>query len=102
MVSLLLIEDDQPIREGLERALIARGHAVVSAADGLEGLRRAVDDQPDIVVLDLEAPFMVDKAKMHSLSRNTPFDEARMQGIVRHTIVAGRPVYPFAPPAAPL
>ena len=51
-----MIEDDQPIREGLERALIARGHAVVSAADGLEGLRLAVDDQPDIVVLDLGLP----------------------------------------------
>jgi len=50
----------------------------------------------DIVVLDLEAPFMVDKAKMHSWSRNTPFDEARMQGIVRQTFVAGQSVYPFA------
>ena len=56
MVVLLLVEDDAPIRESLERSLVARGHVVVGAADGLEGLRRAIDDRPDIVVLDLGLP----------------------------------------------
>jgi two-component system KDP operon response regulator KdpE len=56
MATVLLIEDDQPIREGLERALVARGHSVLVAADGLIGLRRAVDDRPDVVVLDLGLP----------------------------------------------
>ena len=62
---------------------------------GLPGGRLRKGAPADVVILDLEAPFMVDKAKMHSLSRNTPFDEARMQGIVRHTIVDGKVVYPF-------
>jgi len=68
---------------------------------GLPSGRLGKGAPADIVVLDLEAPFMVDKAKMHSLSRNTPFDEARMQGIVRQTIVSGQPVYPFAATVAP-
>ena len=68
---------------------------------GLPGGRLCKGAPADIVVLDLEAPFMVDKARMHSRSRNTPFDEARMQGIVRHTLVDGRVVYPFSPAVTP-
>ena len=67
---------------------------------GLAAGRLSKGAPADLVVLDLEAPFMVDKVKMHSLSRNTPFDEARMQGIVRQTVVAGRVVYPFSSGAA--
>ena len=63
---------------------------------GLPAGRLAKGAPADVVVLELDAPFMVDKARMHSRSRNTPFDEARLQGIVRHTIVSGRSVYPFA------
>ncbi len=56
MVSLLLIEDDLPIRESLERALVQRGHVVLTARDGLTGLQSAVDERPDLVVLDLGLP----------------------------------------------
>ena len=56
MVALLLVEDDLPIRDSLERALVTRGHVVLAAADGLDGLRRAIDDRPDIVILDLGLP----------------------------------------------
>ncbi len=56
MAVVLLIEDDQPIREGLERALTRRGHVVMQAEDGLGGLRSAVDELPDVVVLDLGLP----------------------------------------------
>ncbi len=62
---------------------------------GLPGGRLQKGAPADIVVIDMEAPFMVDKTKMHSRSRNTPFDEARMQGIVKYTMVAGKLVYPF-------
>lgn len=56
MVAVLLIEDDQATRESLERALVRRGHVVLTAAEGLPGLRRIVDDRPDVVVLDLGLP----------------------------------------------
>ena len=56
MVAILFIEDDRAIRESLERALTQRGHIVTTANDGLEGLRRAVEDSPELVVLDLGLP----------------------------------------------
>ncbi|WP_066373031.1 response regulator transcription factor [Herbidospora mongoliensis] len=56
MASLLLIEDDVTIRTALVRALRDKGHAVASASSALDGLRQALDDRPDLVVLDLGLP----------------------------------------------
>jgi DNA-binding response OmpR family regulator len=56
VAQLLLVEDDVRIRTALIRTLRDRGHAVSSAGTALEGLRRAVDERPDLVVLDLGLP----------------------------------------------
>jgi DNA-binding response OmpR family regulator len=53
---ILLIEDDPHIRMTLTRALTGHGHAVSSAHTAMGGLRQAVDDRPDVVVLDLGLP----------------------------------------------
>ncbi|MER5426985.1 response regulator transcription factor [Streptosporangium roseum] len=56
MAQLLLVEDDAQVRSALTRALTERGHAVISAAAGMPGLTRALEDRPDLVVLDLGLP----------------------------------------------
>lgn len=56
VAQLLVVEDDERIRSALIRALRERGHAVSSAATALDGLRQAVDERPDLVVLDLGLP----------------------------------------------
>ena len=44
----------------------------------------------DIIVLDPDSPWIVDKQALHSLSKNSPFDEARLSGKVTMTMVGGR------------
>ncbi|SDG17404.1 DNA-binding response regulator, OmpR family, contains REC and winged-helix (wHTH) domain [Sinosporangium album] len=56
MAEVLLIEDDATIRTALTRGLRERGHAVTSSPTALEGLRLAVQDRPDLIVLDLGLP----------------------------------------------
>ena len=56
MPQLLLVEDDPAIRTALTRALTERGHGVRSASTGMAGLQAAVEDRPDLVVLDLGLP----------------------------------------------
>jgi DNA-binding response OmpR family regulator len=56
VASLLLIEDDLRIRSALTRALGERGHAVASEPTAMGGLQHAIDDPPDLVVLDLGLP----------------------------------------------
>ncbi len=47
----------------------------------------------DIICFDPDAPFVVDPAKLHSRCKNTPFDGALLQGVVRTTVVGGEIVY---------
>jgi DNA-binding response OmpR family regulator len=56
VAQVLVIEDDPTIRTALTRALTDRGHAVTSAPSAMVGLQLAVDQRPDLVVLDLGLP----------------------------------------------
>ena len=54
--TVLVVEDDRSLREGLAMNFRLRGYRVLAAADGEEGLRMAFDGRPDVVVLDLMLP----------------------------------------------
>ena len=56
MASVLVIEDDQRIRETIARALADNGHAVRTEGRGTDALGVVVDWRPDVVVLDLGLP----------------------------------------------
>jgi len=56
VAELLLIEDDAEIRTGVIRALAQRGHAMRSVPNGMDGLQAAIDEHPDVVLLDLGLP----------------------------------------------
>lgn len=56
MASVLVVEDDQRIREVVARELAAAGHAVRTEVSGSDALAAAVAWQPDVVVLDLGLP----------------------------------------------
>jgi dihydroorotase len=47
----------------------------------------------DVIVIDPDVPWVLDRNELKSKCRNTPFDEARLQGRAVRTIVAGRTVY---------
>lgn len=55
---VLVIEDEQPIRRFLRASLTAEGYRVTEAENGEEGLRLAVQQPPDLVILDLGLPGM--------------------------------------------
>jgi dihydroorotase len=50
----------------------------------------------DLILVDLAQPWVVDKAQLRARSKNSPFDESKMQGRVLLTMVAGNPVYEYA------
>jgi dihydroorotase len=60
---------------------------------GLPGGRLQRGAPADLIVFDPDAPYVLDKRQLRSLSKNTPFDEARLQGQVTATMVAGRIVF---------
>jgi dihydroorotase len=50
----------------------------------------------DLILVDLDQPWVVDKAALRSRSKNSPFDESRMQGRVLLTMVAGDLAYEYS------
>ncbi len=58
MNQVLIIEDDASLVVGLSAALEADGHKVLAARDGPEGLRLALEERPDLILLDLMLPGM--------------------------------------------
>ncbi|KQW22739.1 dihydroorotase [Afipia sp. Root123D2] len=95
---------------GLETMLSAGLRLVHSGEVELKTLIRAMSTRPaellglpggslragspaDIVVIDLDTPWVLDPADLKSQCKNTPFDEARFTGRVARTIVSGRTVF---------
>jgi DNA-binding response OmpR family regulator len=52
MSCILVIEDDQTIREALMTGLTERDHVVVGAPNGIAGLEAILTTTPDLVLLD--------------------------------------------------
>jgi two-component system, OmpR family, alkaline phosphatase synthesis response regulator PhoP len=54
----LVVEDDKSVSQLIRLYLAQAGYRVISAEDGLVGLQMALNDAPDIVLLDLNLPGM--------------------------------------------
>ena len=97
---------------GLETMLTAGLRLVHSGELDLMKLLRAMSTKPaellglsggtlrngapaDVIVIDGDVPWVLDPTDLKSKCKNTPFDEARLQGRVVRTIVAGRMVYEY-------
>jgi dihydroorotase len=97
---------------GIETMLVTGLRLVHSGDISLPALLKAMSTRPaellglaggtlrpgspaDIVVFDPDAPWVLDPTELKSKCKNTPFDEARLQGRVVRTIVAGRTVFEF-------
>jgi DNA-binding response OmpR family regulator len=68
---ILIVDDEADLRAVLRFGLEAEGFEVVEAADGEEGLTRAREDQPQLMVLDLMLP----KLDGYKVCRSLKFDE---------------------------
>jgi two-component system KDP operon response regulator KdpE len=56
--TILVIEDEEPIRKFLRVSLVASGYRLVESSTGQDGLLQAATAQPDLIVLDLGLPDM--------------------------------------------
>jgi dihydroorotase len=69
----------------LLRAMTLRPAEILRLATG----RLEIGAPADLIRFDPDAPYVLDPATLHSRCRNTPFDEARLDGQVKLTLVAG-------------
>ena len=56
MAKILVVDDSPTILQIVSAALRTKGYDVITAANGEEGLRKAVDEHPHLVLLDIMMP----------------------------------------------
>jgi CheY-like chemotaxis protein len=72
MALVLVVDDEEPIREILREALENAGHTVLTANDGRQALRLYHAQQPDVVITDIIMPRRSGIDLVLELSRLTP------------------------------
>jgi two-component system, cell cycle response regulator DivK len=58
MSKLLLVEDNEMNRDMLSRRLQRKGHEVIIAVDGVEGIELAQSQHPDLILMDMSLPIL--------------------------------------------
>lgn len=72
MARLLVVDDEPDIVCFVRRALESDGHQVSVARDGTQGLRSALVEQPDLVILDLLMPDVDGRAVLSGILTDRP------------------------------
>jgi dihydroorotase len=86
---LRLVHNGEMDFKALIRAMSTRPAEIL----GLPGGSLRAGAPADVIVIDTDTPWILDRADLKSQCKNTPFDEARFSGRVVRTIVGGRTVY---------
>ena len=78
MKTILLIEDNEEIRENMTEILELANYRVVTAPDGKQGVEQAFSQKPDVIICDIMMPVLDGYGVIHALqkndaTRNTPF-----------------------------
>ena len=78
MKTLLLIEDNEEVRENTAEILELAMYNVIKAADGKEGIEMALEHKPDLIICDIMMPVLDGYGVLHALEKNeeiknTPF-----------------------------
>ncbi|MBN2284164.1 MAG: hybrid sensor histidine kinase/response regulator [Deltaproteobacteria bacterium] len=69
---ILIIDDEESIRDGCRQALEKMGYSVISTGDGQEGIKLAREKQPDVAYVDLKLPGISGMDIIEILSRELP------------------------------
>ena len=75
MAEILIIDDHDSVREGLELLLRRRGHRTRSAESGLRGLELLEEEEADLVITDLKMSHMNGMEVLERVKASTPETE---------------------------
>ncbi|MDA8412406.1 MAG: response regulator [Desulfobacteraceae bacterium] len=68
--TILVVEDSTPVATVIQVALVKEGYSVIIAADGLEGLKQAITERPQLIITDLTMPRMDGFGLLRALKGN--------------------------------
>ncbi len=106
--TILVVDDEEDVVTFIKRALTMEGMEVVTAFDGLSALDTALEQEPDLIILDIMMPIMngyevCARLRLEEKTKNIPIillSSAYTTDTVRQAKVAGGSGYvakPFTP-----
>ena len=90
MAKILLVEDSEQIWDFLTRRLARRGHEVVLAHDGEEGVVTARSVSPDVILLDMNLPVMDGWAAARALKGHDQTRRIPIIALTAHAMAGDR------------
>jgi signal transduction histidine kinase len=69
---ILIIDDEEPLRDGCRQTLEKSGYAVLTAGEGVEGIKIAREHKPEVAFIDLKMPGISGMEIIEILSRDIP------------------------------
>ncbi|MGH2773654.1 MAG: response regulator [Actinomycetota bacterium] len=72
---VLLVEDNDSVRQLIHVLLEGEGYEIIEAADGVDGLAKAESDQPDLMILDLMMPDVDGERVLQQLQADPSLSE---------------------------
>jgi len=90
MARILLVEDNEMNRDMLTRRLSKRGHEVLIAVDGRQGVDVAVSSSPDIILLDMSLPVMDGWEAARRLKADSATNHVPIIALTAHAMAGDR------------
>jgi len=90
MARILLVEDNEMNRDMLTRRLSKRGHEVLIAVDGRQGVDVAVSSSPDIILLDMSLPVMDGWEAARRLKADSATNDVPIIALTAHAMAGDR------------
>lgn len=90
MAKILLVEDSEQIWDFLSRRLERRGHSVVLAHDGEQGVNCAKAASPEIILLDMNLPVMDGWAAASAIKADPQTQKVPIIALTAHAMAGDR------------
>ncbi len=81
---ILLVEDQADIRKMTKILLELNGYQVIEAADGYEAVERAVEDGPDLILMDMAMPVMDGVTSSRTIRRHEHLDKVPIVAVTAY------------------
>ena len=90
MQKILVVEDNELIRDMVGRRLERRGYEVVVAVDGQEGVDMAHSENPDLILMDLSLPVLNGWEATRQLKQDTKTNGIPIIALTAHAMASDR------------
>ncbi|HTY36803.1 MAG TPA: response regulator [Bacteroidota bacterium] len=90
MAKILLVEDNDVNRDMMVRRLQRRGHQIVSAVDGQQGVDMAHSEKPDLILMDMSLPVLDGWEATRRIKADPETRGIPVIGLTAHAMVGDR------------